>query len=228
VLFIAVVSPEIVGALRRIRIIRGGCGPRDVLLRELLETLGRGDTVFEVWGRIIVVQGWPLKGWGGFIRLGRLSVWSGDPRPRFVDLARRLAEGRGEGALGHPLFWSWHQDLEFLARLERCLAGRDRQLAARIDARRGFWGNWKAVYAEMGDGYREFMRIETEKRHVGYGSEGLLDLVVYIRKKMRHVLETAAAAHIEIDAHTQVDAAVLDFLLAPFPDLIIRTWDLLP
>jgi hypothetical protein len=228
VLFVAVLSPEIVGALRRIRIVRDGGRARDGLLRELLEAVGRGDAVFEVGGRIVVVQGWPFKGVGGLMRLGRLSVWSDDRRTRFADLVRRLAEGRGDNALGHPLFWSWRQEVDFLGRLERSLTGRDRRLSGQIEARRGFWGNWKAVYTETDDRYKEFMRIETEKRYIGHGSEALLDLVIYIRKKMRHVFETAAAAHIEIGEHTQIDAAVLDFLLTPFPDLILQTWDLVP
>jgi hypothetical protein len=145
----------------------------------------------------------------------------------FGNLLDRLRVGDVMSCPGHPLFWGFREKLHFLVRLDTAFTRSE--FAQKLEERRSrlFKGSWKHTYAQFDHESREFIRLETEKRHITGDTESLRSLVAYIAKKMRHVYESGDAIKLSGALVTTPEERVFDFLLRPFPTLILSTYDVL-
>jgi hypothetical protein len=126
----------------------------------------------------------------------------------------------------HPLFWAYSEKLDFLHRIGDVLTnGTDRQKAIRLESRKNaiFDTNWQNSFKRDKRG-QAFIREEIARRRIIGETESLKSLIAFVRKKLRHVCETARAAGIEITDGQKLDLAVFDFVTSPFPRLFLETY----
>jgi hypothetical protein len=229
VLCAVIVTPEVLKLIGKVTAkcvtIPIGRRNRIDLLRDLLETVSDGDAVIENDDRILVLKHFRFGFAKPFSQISRFRLWGTDPGVEFLDLLEKLKRNDIESARAHPTFWSYSERLGFLNRLADVLTSTtDHETALRLEARKSaiFDTDWQDSFKKDKKTHA-FIREEVARHRLSGETRSLKSLVLFIRRKMRHVCETASSAGLSLTAAARLDEAVFEFVTSPFPRLFLET-----